>query len=157
MKRLILLLLLATPMFASAQKMDLNLLQGEWVLSDIQSKDSVWVSANPNGQGNVTANGKSTTNNYEEKRISLVEYMLKSMTCGVTKFVFTGEQFEFYRNNELTFEGKFKVKGTKIVLEYMAGPDEKTKENTLISLSDNKLVLASESREKPVLLTFFKK
>jgi hypothetical protein len=157
MKRLILLLLLATPMFSFAQKVDLNLLQGEWVLGDIQSKDSVWVSANPDGQGNISANGKIITKNYEEKKISLVEYMLKSMTCGLTKFVFKGMQFEFYRNNELTFAGKFIVKGNKIILEYQSGPDEKTKENTLVSLSANKLVLASESKEKPVLLAFSKK
>jgi hypothetical protein len=157
MKRLILLLLLATPMFSFAQKVDLNLLQGEWVLGDIQSKDSVWVSANPDGQGNISANGKNITKNYEEKKISLVEYMQQSMTCGLTKFVFKGEQFEFYRNNELTFAGKFIVKGNKIILEYQSGPDEKTKENTLVSLSANKLVLASESKEKPVLLAFSKK
>jgi hypothetical protein len=144
-------------MFVVAQKTDLNLLQGEWVLSDIQSKDSVWVSVNPDAQGKVTTDGKNVSQNYQEKKISLVEYMQKSMTCGITKFVFKGNQFQFYRNNELTFEGTFKSKGDKILLEYTSGPDKNTKENTLVSLSADKLVLASESKEKPVLLTFFKK
>jgi hypothetical protein len=157
MKRILLLILLVAPLLVFAQKTDLNLLQGEWVLSDIQSKDSVWVAVNPDAQGKVTTNGKKVTQDYEQKKISLVEYMQKSMTCGTTKFVFTGNQFKFYRNNELTFEGTFKTKGNKLILEYTSGADKNTKENTLVSLSADKLVLESESKEKPVLLTFFKK
>lgn len=157
MKKMLLLLLLAAPMLVLAQKTDLNLIQGEWLLSDIQSKDSLWVSVNPDVQGKALNNGKTTTTDLDKKKISLVEYMQKSMTCGETKFVFTGSKFEFYRNHELTFKGTFKTKGDKLLLEYTTGPDKKTKENTLVSLSADRLVLGSESKEKPVLLTFFKK
>lgn len=156
MNKLILMILIMAPMLAFAQS-DVSQLQGEWVLSDIQSNDSVWVAVNPNAQLPTSTDGKKLTNDYQQKKISIVEYMQKDLSCGITRFVFNGNQFEFYRNQLLTFKGTYTVNGTKLTLEYENGSGKSTKENTLVSLSEEKLVLGSESKEKPVLLSFFKK
>lgn len=156
MNKLILMILIMAPMLAFAQS-DVNQLQGEWVLSDIQSNDSVWVAVNPNAQLPANTDGKKLTYDYQQKKISIVEYMQKDLSCGITRFVFNGNQFEFYRNQLLTFKGTYTVNGTKLTLEYENGSGKSTKENTLVSLSEEKLVLGSESKEKPVLLSFFKK
>lgn len=134
-----------------------NQLQGEWILSDIQSKDSIWVAIHPDLQTPTTSNGKTSSSDFQQKKISIVEYMQKDLVCGTTRFVFKGNQFEFYRNQELTFKGTYKLHGKKLMLEYENGNGKGTKENTLISLTNEKLVLGSESKEKPVALSFFKK
>lgn len=156
MNKLILVLLTILPMLAYGQT-DLSQLEGEWILSDIQSDDSVWVAVNPNAQTPVVGDNGKLKSDYEEKRVSLVEYMQKDLSCGVTRFVFKGNQFEFYRNRELTFKGTYAVKGSKLVLTYENKGGKSTKENTLVLLNREKMVLGSESKEKPVLLSFFRK
>lgn len=156
MNKLILLILMMAPLIGFAQ-VDANQLEGEWILSDIQSKDSIWIAVNPNAQIPAQSNGKKVSAEYEQKKISIVEYMQKDLACGITRFVFKGNQFEFYRNEKLTFKGTYKTKGTQLVLEYENNEGKGTKRNTLVTLTEEKLVLGSESKEKPVLLSFFKK
>ncbi len=156
MNKLILLIFIIAPLLAFSQT-DQAQFQGEWVLSDIQSNDSIWVAINPNAQSSVSTDGKVITSDVQEKRISIVEYLQKDLSCGITQFVFKGTQFEFYRSKQLTFKGTFTIKGTKLILEYENGSGKNTKENTIVSLSNEKLVLESESKERPVTLSFFKK
>lgn len=158
MKRIIILLLLVAPLMAMAQQVDAKLLQGQWTLSDIQSKDSIWVAINPNAQSPATGSkGKVSVQDYPQQKIAIADYMKKDMECGVTRFVFSGNKFEFYRGQALTFSGTVKIKGQQLLLEYNNGDAKSTKENTIITLSAGKLVLGTQSKEKPVTLVFIKK
>lgn len=157
MNKLILLLLMIAPITIFAQS-DMGQLQGEWILSDIQSNDSIWVSVNPNAQSPInTDNKKVEADSYQQKKISIVEYMQKDMACGLTKFVFKGNRFEFYRSKQLTFEGTYTINDSQLILTYENGNGKSTKQNTIVTLNAEKLVLGSESKEQPVLLSFFKK
>ncbi len=155
MKKLLILILLSMPMMAFAQQIDTKLLQGTWFLSDIQSKDSIWIAPSKNAQ--ISSNSKGSASEYRERKISLVEYMMKDLSCGVTRFEFSGSSFKFYRKDEVTFSGTYTVNGQTLILAYDNGAGKTTKENTVVNISSDKLVLASESKEKPVLMSFVRK
>lgn len=154
MKKLVILLLLSLPMLAIGQQVNSDLLQGVWTLTDIQSKDSIWVAVNPNEQLPL-ATGKPA--DAKQVKMSVAAYMMKDLTCGITRFEFSGNTFKFYRQNELTFSGTYTTKNQTLMLQYNNGGGNTTKENTIVSITTGKLVLGSESKSKPVLLYFAKK
>ncbi len=158
MNNLILLVLLTVPLWVSAQQIDTKLLEGQWLLADITSNDSIWVSIHPDAQEPVsTGPNKNGSTERQKKKVAVADYMKKDLTCGVTRFVFQGNTFQFYRGEALTFSGTITVKGKQLLLEYDNGNGKNTKENTIVTLTAGNLVLSSESKEQPVLLSFFKK
>jgi hypothetical protein len=134
-----------------------NLLIGTWGLSEIESKDSLTVyKSNERLESTEDAKKKSAE---VVLKIPMKKVMEKELKIGITKFIFSDQTYEFYRDSKITFSGSWNLNDqtNQLILHFGKGEDEHTKENKIIKLTDNLFVIESESHNKKITLTFIKK
>lgn len=151
------MLLLASTLGLFAQNEPMPTLKGTWILSNIQSDDSVSVAADPQLQQKVTSTDKNAPLKTETVKMSVVDLMEKSLGCGYSHFIFEGDQFQFFRTDKASRSGTFVMKGDELLLLYGGAEAQNTKANKVISFTEDRLVISTESNGKPVVLSFFKK
>ncbi|MDB5226064.1 MAG: hypothetical protein JWN78_257 [Bacteroidota bacterium] len=130
---------------------------GTWVISGIDSKDSLTVyKSNERLVSTEDAKKKSAE---VVLKISMKKVLEKDLKIGVTRFIFGDNTYEFYKDSKLTFSGHWSLNDqtNQLLLDFGTGEDLHTKENKIIKLTDKLLIMESESHNKKVILTFNKK
>ena len=130
-------------------------LTGTWIMSNIEANDMIEIAVSEQRSEPIDNSGK--TKQAETMSIPLKKILLKELSLGNTKFVFSNGTFSFYRKTSLTFSGNWTLNADQLTLKYKSGNGESIKLNKIIKLTDNLLIMESESYNKKVIFTFTKK
>jgi hypothetical protein len=129
-----------------------NRLEGVWILNEIIAPTLITVDRNKSSHLKINSNENQIV---ETKQITLREYLLEEMQIGITKFLFNGNKFEFYRNSNLTSHGKFEFEEDLISL-YINSSTNNKKEFKNVILNDKVMTFESISNGHTFTLSFVK-
>ncbi|MCC6182148.1 MAG: hypothetical protein IT237_09955 [Bacteroidia bacterium] len=144
--------------FSSSADIDISKLKGTWILKDIKSTESVEIYASPNQMQKMETIDGNTLDKMGAQKVSIpLKKILKSqLSLNLSKFIFSNQSFDFYRKATKTFTGNWTYNDGLLTLIYTSNQEINKKENKILSLTDNKLVIESESYNKKVIFVYEK-
>ena len=151
MKKILLLTVVFIAAF-SALNAQCQELEGKWILKDLKTDATIYVSKTKSESKAIGTNIPETPP--ETTPIKLRAYLLNEMSLDVTKFIFKNEKFEFYRKSELTFSGTYKIINEVVILSFTHKGVDNSKEMKLISVTKDEMILESNSHNRPFTLIF---
>lgn len=153
MKKLIPILILLFPILALGQVESAIGLNGEWLLSEINDFEAMSIVTEKGEDAAATSNGASVKVEQPNlTKVPLKEKLKRSLVVGATKFIFTNDKFILERNESSRMEGKFTLQGQQLNFLF----NGQKKENKVLGLTEDKLVIETRNDGHLLVLTFSK-
>ena len=131
---------------------EIGSIEGTWILSRVQASGTIIVGNKQTAVGDVAF----TQDINETKTVSLKEDVEQNLKINGCKFVFKGNNYEFYRKGEtLSHQGNWTIKGDSLLLNRTYVKDPLS--NKIFGLDQQTLQLGISYNGNPVILIFTKK
>ena len=151
MTKHITILFLLLPLLVLGQVEPAIVLDGEWLLTEINDFEAMVVEKGEDAA--ATSDGASVKIEQPNlTKVPLKEKLKRSLVVGATKLKFANDVFVLERNESSRMEGKFSLQGQQ--LNFIFGGQRK--ENKVLGLTEDKLVLETRNDGHLLVLTFSK-